>query len=215
MATYTEDFAGGAASLTTPWVQWRNPVDGKDLQRDGSGQGRAQINSGDCGAIYNNTTGNDQYAQAQPIWSPVSTDYFYLIVRSDLTGPDIHNNGSFYIVWTNGVNSTLLRRINAGAATSLDTANGTTFVSGDTFKLEVIGSTLKVYKNGAAITWTTSGTTSVVDGSPIPSGFAGTGLFTASASTNKIDNWEGGDVVLGDIAAFVGEPITGSSAISL
>ncbi len=198
MAIYTEDFAGSAASLTTPWVQWRSSGLSRDLKRDGGGKGAAQAaGTTDNGAFYNNTIGANQYSQVQVgTWTiSAGVNYLYLMVRCDLvaTPTDIHTSGTYYWFWSDGTSDTALIEVTAGSGAVLDTANGTTFATGDVFKFEIIGSAMKVYKNGAAITWTTSGTTTVTDAT-IATGFPGVGLAIGDIAADLIDNWEGGDV---------------------
>lgn len=197
MATYTEDFAGAAADLTTPWVQW-DTVISHPFRRDGSGLGSPTLTSLDSGAIYNNTVGNDQYSQFVPQFNGPAdtTKYIYLLLRAPNTA-NSYLAGSFYWFWSDGGSDTQILKTTNGAAlaTNIKTDNTFTYASGDTIKFEVVGTTLKVYKNGTVF----SGLT--VTDATIASGFPGMGAEGSVLPT--VDNWQGGDVSAGTIP-FVG-----------
>lgn len=189
MATYTEDFAGATANLTTPWVQWRAGVN-HSYKRNGSGLGTNEATSNDAGAIYNNTVGNDQYSQMVPQFNGPGdgSKYIYLLLRSQNTA-DVYTSasGTFYWFWSDGGSDTkvLYTKTGAAAPTTIKTDNTFTFASGDTIKFEVIGTALKVYKNSTV--WAGL---SVTD-AQIASGFPGIGSWGSTLPT--FDNWQGGD----------------------
>jgi hypothetical protein len=197
MATYTDAFTGASAQLTSPWVQGRSDNVNNWLSQNGSGACRSGVaTTADCVCAYNNTVGNDQYSQVVVGFSGATNDFVYLFVRATVVASwyEQTSGNLAYWFWSNGTSNTKLQYINTSINTlvSLDTANGTTFTAGDTLKLEVVGTTIKFYKNGAPITWTTSGTTSVTD-NHVTTGFPGIGL-SVSAAGKTVDNWQGGDV---------------------
>jgi hypothetical protein len=218
MAVYTEDFAGAAADLTTPWVQGRS-FSNQYMARDGSGAGRAgTLTTGDSMASYNNTVGNDQYSQVTVNFSGASSDFVYLFLRAGVgVNWEEGTTGNFaYWFWSNGTSNTKIQYINdsINSLVVIDTANSFTFTAGDVLKLEVVGTTIKLYKNGTAITWTTSGTNFVTD-SHVTTGFPAMGL-SVSAAGKTVDNWEGGDVSVATSVALTGvsTPATINSVVA-
>jgi hypothetical protein len=194
MATYTDSFTGASANLSSPWIQGRS-AGAAQLALDGSGNCRSgTTTTNDCVCLYNNTIGNDHYSQVIVGFNGATSDFVYLFTRVTPNSASWYEgNGTGYYFWSNGTTNTKIQYWNTNIAglTVIDTANGLTFTAGDRIGLEVIGTTLKVYKNGVAITWTTSGTTSVTD-SNVASGFPGIGL-SVSAAGKTVDNWQGGD----------------------
>lgn len=190
MTTYTEDFAGAQADLTTPWVQWRvTGGAGKQMQRNGSGFAQALAANVDSGAIYNNTVGADQYSQIVPQFTGPGdgSQYLYLMVRAPNTA-DSWLAGAFYWLFSDGGSDTEVVLATAGANvfTTLSTDNSFTFAAGDVIKFEIVGATLKVYKNGSVVSSLT------VTDATIATGFPGFGAFGTGAPT--MDSWQGGDV---------------------
>lgn len=184
----TETFSGSAAAITDPpWTQWRYPgVPNSRVFTDGSGNGCPETTNLDCFAIWNaDSPGNDQYAQITTKWTGPGngTGYIYLIARA--TGS--YATGTYYWFWCDGGSDCALLKVvgNSGSPTTLGTANATTFVSGDVFKLECIGTTIKVYKNGSAIITVTD--------SAAASGTFGVGCWGVAA-TVKFDTFQGDNV---------------------
>ena len=186
MSVYTEEFAGAAADLTTPWVQW---VSAQPFRRNGAGVGAPTNADNDAGALYNNTIGNDQYSQVVPQFTGPGngTKYLYLFVRATPATSDWKNLApTYYRFWSDGGSDTLIKRIVAGVVTTIVTDNSFTYAAGDTIKLEVIGTALKVYKNGVVHAGLN------VNDALVTTGFPGFGLYGSGPPT--VDNWEGGDV---------------------
>jgi hypothetical protein len=195
MATYTEDFAGAAADLAAPWVQWKNAT---PMRRNGSGVAVPNVANSDSGAFYNDSTGNDQYSQIVPQFNGPANGsrYIYLMLRGP-SAADQYNTGVWYWFWSDGGSDTQVLRATAGAGSlsNLATDNTFTFSSGDTLKFEIVGTALKVYKNGSL-----HSALNATDGN-IAGGKPGFGLWGGGPPT--ADNWEGGDV-----AVAGGQPIS-------
>jgi hypothetical protein len=205
MATYTEDFAGAAADLAAPWVQWRDDV---LMRRNGSGVAAPDTANLDAGAFYNDTIGNDQYSQIVPQFTGPrnATRYIYLMVR----GPSTFNQyavGNWYWFWFDGGSDTQILRVESGATTNIRTDNTFTFASGDTLKFEIVGTALKVYKNGSV-----HSALNATDGN-IASGKPGFGIWGSGPPT--ADNFEGGDVAAAaggssrPLIGLLGKPLSG------
>ncbi len=181
--SYTEDFAGSAADLTTPWVQWQTA---QPMRRNGSGVATPTNTSQESGAIYNATTSPDQYSQIQVGWAPNANKYAILMVRNSV-GADSYTDGSGYFFSGNGSTFSGIFLYEAGKASysTLILYNAFAFSSGDVLKLQAIGSTLRLYVNG-----TINNNFTVTD-TTLASGFTGFGLYGTTAVT--ADNWAGGD----------------------
>ena len=86
----------------------------------------------------------------------------------------------------------------AGSFTSISTG-GTAFASADVVRLEVIGTTLNVYRNGALFTTATD--SSIVDGSP--------GIVLAPFSFDSMnENWSGGSISVDTLQAVDSATVT-------
>ncbi len=181
--SYTEDFAGSAADLTTPWVQW---VAAQPIRRNGSGASAPTNSSQLSGAIYSATTSADQYSQVQVGWAPNASKFVILHVRSS-NGIDSFTDGSAYMFSGNGVNSNAIYVYESGEASFATVISHAAFTwsSGDVIKLQVVGTTLRLYVNGAI-----DSNFTVTDGT-LASGFAGYGQYSGTSDT--LDNWAGGD----------------------
>lgn len=194
-----EAFAAGAANLPNP--PWTDAsTGGTHVATKGTGNGGITTDRLDAMAFWNNDTfASDQYSQfVAKFSSATNTTNAYIYLTARHSGTYAAMTG--YWFWLSG-GDTAIAKVTGGSGASptiIDTANGTSFVSGDVFKLEVIGSTIKAYKNGAAITWTTSGTTSVTDSSIASGGAPGTGGWgnTAISSTVLFDDWEGNNTAV-------------------
>ena len=130
MSVYTEDFAGAAADLTTPWVQW-STLGGRAMRRNGSGFAQPSVTSQDTGAVYNNTVGADQYSQIVPQFNGPgdATKYVYLFVRAQNSANQYGSGtGTWYWFWSDGGSDTSLLYTTTGGSTPtvLDTANAFT-----------------------------------------------------------------------------------------
>lgn len=185
MTIYIEDFAGSAADLTTPWVQL---IAANPMRRNGSGVGVPTTASSDSAVAYNNTVGADQYSQIVPNFTGPGdgSRYIYLFLRTAATADALYTENGYWF-WSDGGSDTqILYTVygGGGGPFNIKTDNTFTFSSGDTIKFEVVGTTLKVYKNGTL--W--SGLT--VTDSHYASGKPGFGLYVSSGAT--VDDWGAG-----------------------
>lgn len=184
-----EPFTGATANLADP--PWKvTTVTGVNhfIKKDGSGNGTVTgAGTDDLETWDNDTFANDQYSQyvAKFTGPSGSADYIYLIAR--VTGTE-HNTWTTYWFWSDGGSDTALIKSVAGTGTTLATANATTYVSGDVFRLICVGTAISVTKNGSTILSATD--------SSVTSGVAGMGGAGVSG-TLLFDDWEGGNVATG------------------
>lgn len=181
----SEAFTGGAGVLPNPsWVPWKNSI-----SRDGSGAGTVTTDNVDCISFWSTATDtfpNDQYSQVVAGsgmgGGGGGFNYLYALVR--VSG--VFASGTAYWFWTDGVSDTQVIKSIATVETTLASSAAVTATAGDTFKLEVIGTTLKVYKNGVLIPALTCTDAAVASGQP------GCGAFQVAASGGnmKFDNWQ-------------------------
>jgi hypothetical protein len=153
-----------------------DPIGGSWAPLDGSTTAKIVSNKAMASSAYsltywNATTSNDQYAQCK---STVSGDYYSgPAIRMQVGGFDCY----LYLIATGD-----LYKYAGGSPTILgnsgDTGNTTSV-----YKLEAIGTALKVYKDGSQII-------SVTDSSH-SSGYCG---FHLSTSTCAVDDFAGGDI---------------------
>ena len=129
------------------------------------------------GAYYSGQTWNaDQFAQATISVTGAANLALGPAVRGSASG-------NYYQFWCNTGSGASLDKFVAGARTVLTTAGAACAVN-DVMRLEVVGSTLRAYYNGALlITWTDSALTS---GSP--------GVAFYNNSTAALVNWSGGNL---------------------
>jgi hypothetical protein len=99
-----------------------------------------------CSLWNAHTLGDNQYSQVTVIGTTSSTRVNYVSVRSSGTS----GNYSQYNVTAEGTSS-VISKIISGVRLVLQTINGLTWTSGDVLRLEVVGSTLRAYRNGAQI----------------------------------------------------------------
>ncbi len=181
--SYTEDFAGSAADLTTPWVQWQTS---QPIRRNGSGASVPTNSSQLSGAIYSATTSPDQYSQIQVSWAPNVSKVAILFVRAS-NGSDSFTDGSAYMFAANGVTDNGIYVYESGEASYVTVVSVPAFTwsSGDVLKLQVVGTTLRLYVNGVI-----NSNFTVTNGT-LSSGFTGYGQYSGTSDT--LDNWAGGD----------------------
>ena len=161
MFSATDDFNRTENPVGTPWVTCTGSNNAKIVSN--------QLASTSTGSYiyYNATTANDQYSECK---QPANTGG--PAVRLQGTSRD----GYFYHI----PNATLYSRV-SGTANSI-LATGDTPSTTAVYKLEVIGSTLTVYKDGTSI--------GSVTNTDFTSGW--TGIYIGS-SAGRIDDWAGGD----------------------
>lgn len=131
------------------------------------------------GAFWNaDTFGNDQYAEIT--WGVTDPTYAGPGVR--MSGQDGARNG--YALF--GDTGTMyLRKWTSGTESGdLQTWTQSCCTVGDTYRLEIVGTTLTAYYNGTPLSPT-------VTDSSIASGSAGMFMYGSSA---RIDDWEGGNI---------------------
>lgn len=98
-------------------------------------------------------------------------------------------SGTFYRLMGNGSGYQLWKSI-TGSFTSVTSGTGTTFANGDVLRLEVQGTTLRMFKNGVQFGGDQT------DAS-IATGHAGMAYSSTESSTAGVDNFEGGDLTGG------------------
>lgn len=185
MAILTEDFAGAAADLGSPWVQLN--ASGK-IRRDGSGLGTMTANLATTRAeAYDgvNTYANDQYSKCVVKRRTVGGGYDEcpgLSVRASGTTGSV----SEYLTLVDGA-SYLTQKYVAGSFTGIQSGSVTVPVNG-VLVMNAIGTAIKTYVDGVQY-----GTT--ITDSSIASGAAGISFYSnaGSALPAQIDNWEGGN----------------------
>jgi hypothetical protein len=172
----TDTFDGTAAGLSASWTV----IDGGWERVTGAalGTGEAQGNL----ALWNaDTFANDQYAQVK-----VST------LGGWIAGPAVRLASlRGYIITVEAAQSQIkIQRINSDESyTSLQTIGSLTITSGDLWRLEAEGTTLRAYQNGVQ-----RGTNQT--DATYSSGAAG--MFTYGAGAVALDDWEGGNLAGGD-----------------
>lgn len=149
-----------------------NPVGGNWVTCTGSNDARIvsnQLKSSSTGSYvyYNATTANDQYSQC--------------VQAASVCGPAVRLQGTSRDGYFYHVNSATLYSRVSGTANSILTTGDTPSTTA-VYRLEVIGSTLTVYKDGISI--------GSVTNTDFTSGW--TGIYIGS-NTGKVDDWAGGD----------------------
>ena len=180
------DACGGSGDLGANWTV----VTGFEMPQQVSGVCEPKTAAVFAAAIYSAVTWpDDQYVQIKVVSAVTNGGrVLYGLLRYSAaarTGYECNVQGPL------GATATLaIRRYNAGAATLL--VGGTaiyTVNSGDTMYCEIQGSTVTLKINGVTILGPT------VDGTPIASGSAGTGLYVSTGLLTgaELDDWVGGD----------------------
>lgn len=189
-----DDFSGSnGQALTTYSANWTYSI-GAFIINSAFGTVAADVVSQECGAYWNaDSFANDQYSEA--VIDSVNNGDSYIGV-----GVRMSAGGNYYGAYSNNVGSTLFKLVD-GSYTELDT--GPLFEASDVVRLEVIGTSLKVYLNDEEIMSATDSTHS--------SGAAG--IIGYSNQGNDITSWEGGDLGEGDTQVSV-SPITGALSVS-
>lgn len=129
---------------------------------------------------------NDQYAEAAcTVTGTLAGSGPGVVVR----GGDLPSNGSGYrlCVCKAASNNIELIRINAGSTFTSLALRTTTWIDGDVLRLEVQGSTLRIFQNAVQLG------AAVDDGSPLTSGLPGI-AYSTTATVAAVDDWEGGSL---------------------
>jgi hypothetical protein len=128
-------------------------------------------------SYYNSGTwGNNQEAEGVVGNLSESNNYAELLVRSGASG----NGYSVYTDGVSGAGHTEIARYDGGTPTVLQSI-ATTFANGDTLKIGVVGTTITMYKNGAAQTPTATDAT-YASGNPGAGGFGAATIDNFSAT---------------------------------
>jgi hypothetical protein len=185
-AAYTDDFQSyseGSLNGQGLWVILLNGFYVSDLSGDKrvAADGSAVVNI----AEYNNTFANDQYSQITVDVIGGVSDAIGLMVRLSGTGATTCGYGYYAM---NGTQR--LFRIDNGVKTNLGSTGTAVLNVSDVLRLEIIGTTLTAYRNGAVDTGV--GTKGVATVTEYISGKAG--LSGYNASSTKGDLWLGGDL---------------------
>lgn len=126
-----------------------------------------------------NTFSNDQYSKAKP--TGVLATYRYPRCGVRMGGA----NGEGYYISTDGTDTQLIYRSNAGSETVKQTLTGTGFLSTDIMEVRAQGTTISMWKNGSQIG---TNTTDANIASGYPGGAANPDTYA------EFDDWEGGDL---------------------
>ena len=157
---------------------------------DVSGNKQVTPVSGARSLLYRSEIFTDNHYSQITIKSIASGSFVGVVVRSTLSA----GTGFGYAYYADSTQR-YLKYFNVASGTTGSTiANiiGTTNAVNDVLRLEVSGSTLKCYKNGALDTGLTGGT-GIFTNTAIPSG--GTpGIFGYTVGSSNIDTWSGDNI---------------------
>jgi hypothetical protein len=192
----TDNFNRAAGALGASWTDVR-----VGLAIGGASEAnRADSTTASGAASYNNTVTwpNDQYAQVVIRTSVANAD--------EGAGPAVRMvAGSTLYFAQGGLTDTRLYKGVANSFSQLGSTAGAV-ASGDILYIEAVGNQITMKKNGSTII-------GPITDSSIASGNAG--MWTSSASTLSVDDWEGGDFAGGgggDLnVSSIGEPVIGGS----
>ena len=124
---------------------------------------------------------NDQYVQCRITVTGTSGDTgFGVALRSSIDGANLYR----CVVNKATTNNVVVAKAVANAYTALQRYT-VTWADGDTFRMEVQGTTLTAYQNGVALSPT-------VSDSSMTGGYAGI-LLSSAVTSGSIDDWEAGD----------------------
>ena len=182
--SYSESFTGTSGALSTPWAQVDPPA---TINRNGSGAGKGSTNGTDIFVIWTaNTFGSDQYSQVRIAGGLANwTQAVQLCVRTTGTSESTYKGYAFFTDGLSGTGHSEVDKVVNGQWTTLRSF-AQTFTTNDVVKLEAIGTTITVYKNGVSLGSVTDATFS--------SGSPGVGVYGNAA---LIDDWQGGSTIAG------------------
>jgi hypothetical protein len=182
--------AGGAAALSSPWVQ--AALAAQTLNRNGSGLFIASaVSAADVNAYRNDTTFGDEQWSRVVIGANLSSANNYVAVHINCQGTGAgYKSYSLYTDSTTGVTHTGLYKANGSGGTDL-IGIATTFAATDVMAIRRVGNTLYAYKNGVLlISFTDDG---VTNGAVYTGGAPGFGLTFNTGSSPQASDWQGGD----------------------
>lgn len=184
----SDTFAGVSGDLLSTYSSNWSAITGEDQCKIASGGGvtGSSAATSENGNRYSGVTWpDDQYSEATMSTRPPTGDVWGVLCRI-ASGAQTYYGGGFQAFHFNEVDRTW--KFVSGTITSLEVLTQT-FVGGDVVKLEVIGSAIKLYRNG------TLRGTGVTD-TAITSGQAGIEERQQSVNTTKyLGDWSGGNFV--------------------
>lgn len=183
-ATGCTDSFGGTLSN---WTQWRP---GTGVCAIASGHLHTTTVGASLGCYYSAVSfDNDQYAQITIPTMPAASHEVGVFVQAQ--GSDATRDGYRLNVEGNANprNYSLMRWDN-GSITSTLKSGTQTFNNGDMLRLEIVGTTLRMYR--CTPTCTQFGT-DATDGTPLTGGYPGVSFFNNSSDSAIADDFEGGN----------------------
>ena len=184
MATFSDNFNRANGGLGSDWTtNTVAPVIYSNVATGSSGGGV------DTGASCQKVSTTDHYAQA--VWLAGATHHYYQLgVRGSVYNALIAGvSATCYHVeaWVPGDNETTLYRASISGWVSLGMVDCTGYGAGTTYRLEIVGSTLRLLGNGTQIGSVTN--TVVTTGT-----WTGWKVEIATANAAALDDWECGDI---------------------
>lgn len=180
----TDSFTGSAGTaLGTYSANWTVKVNAGDVVIAVGGVGASLTTNTSAVAFYNATSAaNDQFAQGTLNFQgyPTSNEAVGVCVRVNSSGSGYC--ATFYIA----NNQAYIVNMVAGVFTGVVIADGTSWTPGDVMRLEVVGTTLTLKRNGT--------TTASQADSTYTAGQYGIGFWGGPESNVNLSNWSAGDI---------------------
>lgn len=184
----TDSFTAGAGPLDSTWTQQRTAG---TVNYNGSGMAVVSATDKDCFAFDNsNVYPNDQYSRTE-IGANVSSNnhYFIAIARAAQSGDANFDNYAAATDGSTGAAHTDLA-VNLNGAPTILRNFAATFVAGDSIEIQVVGTTIEVWKQASGGARSSLGTQV---NATHASGSAGLGAYdVAGGTTPQIASWESG-----------------------
>lgn len=194
MGVYTDNFNRANGSLGANWTDLLNGLVITSNLCDGAS---GALNVGYWSA---NSVAAYQYSQI------VSAGTFI----GQLFGPAVRcaeSDNCYWLAINSSANTATIRILTSGSGSAIGSAISiATVAAGQTFRLEVDGTTLRSYRNGTLLDTITDATHS--------SGQPGI-VIQANGEFDRADNWEGGDLNSGDIGSSAGVATAGFVGLGL
>jgi hypothetical protein len=194
MGVYTDNFNRANGSLGANWTDLLNGLVITSNLCDGAS---GALNVGYWSA---NSVAAYQYSQI------VSAGTFI----GQLFGPAVRcseTDNCYWLAVNSAANTATIRLLSSGSGSAIGSAISiATVAAGQTFRLEVDGTTLRSYRNGTLLDTITDATHS--------SGQPGI-VIQANGEFDRADNWEGGDLNSGDIGSSAGVATAGFVGLGL
>ena len=199
---FTDAFGAGAGVLASPWTQ--AALSARTLNYDGSGSAKASAADASFDVIaYDgvNVYSPDQYGQITIAGGLSSgVQFAEVFVRcSGVTGT--FKGYQFLTDGVTGAAHTELWSYSGGSGTLLRNF-ATTFTTGDVMRIEVVGTIITCYKNGASLGTQASSVATV--------GAPGIGVFNSATNAVLLDSFVGDNIgqsalrVLGRTSSYMG-----------